>query len=93
MRRIIFFSLFIITVIIHAQEQSPVTFHQHDINNGGEFHLDTPFPQCFTTESAPPFLQPKVIERIFDVKLREEDRKLKQEQNRNIQLNNGKFQN
>jgi len=81
---ILFLSLFIIIIstIINAEHQESSIF-QSDI--------PIPFPQCFTTESAPSFLNPRVIEHIFDMKLEEEDRKLTQERNRNLNLNNGMF--
>jgi hypothetical protein len=90
----IFLSLFIIIIIIlDAEHQVSSTFHKRDINNAVEFQPDVPipFPECFTTESAPSFLNPRVIEHLFDMKLKEEERKLKQERNRNNNLNNGGF--
>jgi len=72
----------IISTILNAEHQESSIL---------EPDISIPFPQCFTTESAPSFLNPKVIEHIFDMKLEEEDRKLTQERNRNLNLNNGMF--
>lgn len=102
MRIVISLSLFIIiitSIIINGQEhddsdqdEEPI-FHAHHNNDDDDDQPDTPlpFPQCFTTRSAPAFLKPKVIDHIFHMKLKEEEIKLIQERDRNINLNNGMF--
>lgn len=93
-----FFSLIILTVIYgdNTHEEETPIFHPHHHNNddgSDDPDIPIPFPQCFKTASAPAFLQHKVIDHIFDMKLKEEERKLTQERDRNINLNNGMFLN
>jgi hypothetical protein len=93
MRR--FLCLILSLIVINAQDQGQSIFHQNDRNNVGKFrsNIPIPFPQCFTTESASAVLQPRIIENLFNMKLKEEERKLIQERNRNINFNNGILKN
>lgn len=50
-----------------------------------------PFPQCLTTDRAASILNSETILNIFQIKLQEEDRKLKQERSRNDILNNSMY--
>ncbi len=89
-----FLCLILSLTIIHAQNQGQSRFDRHDRNNFGQFrsNIPIPFPQCFTTESASAVLQPRLIQNLFNTKLKEEERKLTQERDRNIKLNNGMFE-
>ena len=86
-----FLLLFFTVLLAYSQGQS--TFGQLNVLNLGGFRSpgSIPFPQCFESESAKQLLQPEALHRRFDAKLFDEDRKLKQERNRNINLNNSKI--
>lgn len=53
--------------------------------------LRIPFPQCLSTERTASLLNANTIAGIFQVKLQDEDRKLKQERIRNDNLNNNEI--
>ena len=86
--RLLFSLIFIITAIKNAEQQN-------DHNHGTEFDRDIPipFPQCFNTKLAQSFLRRKVIDHMYDMKIAEENRKLSEERDRNIKLNNCMFKN
>jgi len=106
MRLIIFLSL-IITIIltingqlqnIQQQQQQrilPMFRDNSQIGNNNQFPLQTtlriPFPQCLTTDTASNLLNPSTLQNLFQIKLEEEDRKLKHERMRNNDLNNSMY--
>ena len=50
--------------------------------------LEIPFPQCVETEAASMLLQPDSINRLYLAKIQQEEGKLQQERNRNVNLPN-----
>jgi len=100
MGMIIFLSLIIIIIsTINGQwnniqqqqrQQQQQMFPMFDNNNqiGLQPTFQIPFPQCLTTDAASNILNPSTLQNLFQMKLQEEDRKLKQERIRNDGLNN-----
>ena len=86
------FLLLLFSIVLHAYGQRRARFGELNLFNHGRFRSNnpTPFPQCLKTESAKELLQPHDIQLLFEKKLTEENSKLTQERNRNINLNNGK---
>jgi hypothetical protein len=62
------------------------------VGNTNQFQLQTtfriPFPQCLTTETASALFNPSTLQNLFQIKIQDEERKLKQERTRNDDLNN-----
>lgn len=85
-----FFLLFFTIIYGRTRGQPPFSQFSGTNSEGFRSNIPIPFPQCFTTESAAQILQPQMVQRLFDAKLTEEDRKFTQERNRNINLNNGR---
>jgi hypothetical protein len=53
--------------------------------------LRIPFPQCLSTEAASNLFDPSTLQNLFQLKLQQEDAKLKQERVRNDDLKNSMF--
>jgi hypothetical protein len=95
----------IITIILtingqlqNIQQQQrilPMFRDNSQIGNNNQFPLQTilriPFPQCLTTDTASNLLNPSTLQNLFQIKLEEEDRKLKHERMRNNDLNNSMY--
>jgi len=87
--RLIIILLIIISTVINAQQDGK----EETLINKNDIHQDIPFPQCFKNDRAASFFKSHVIEHIFEMKLEEEEKKLMQERDRNIHLNNGMYSN
>jgi hypothetical protein len=78
---------------IPHQRTLPMMFRDNPpIGNENQFGLQStfriPFPQCLTTDISSKLLNPSTLQNIFDIKLQDEDRKLKHERLRNDDMNN-----
>jgi hypothetical protein len=82
--RLIIILLIIISTVINAQQHG---------EEEALINKNIPFPQCFKNDRAASFFKSNVIEHIFEMKLEEEEKKLMQERDRNIHLNNGMYSN
>lgn len=47
-----------------------------------------PFPQCLKTDIAPKLFNPSTLQNLFQIKLQDEERKLRQDRLRNDDMNN-----
>ena len=90
--------LFAIVLAINANHQQQfIPLMQNTFSNGfnPEFQSPAvfriPFPQCLSTERAADLLNANTIAGLFQVKLHDEELKLKQERIRNDNLNNSMF--
>jgi hypothetical protein len=72
---------------INTMSSSPFLLNK-DMSFRTEFSI--PFPQCVQTDAAAKILHPSSIQQLFQVKLQQEEAKLKQERTRNNNLRNSK---
>jgi hypothetical protein len=63
---------------------------RNQMDNGFRLQSDIriPFPQCLSTDAASSLLTPESLQKLFQIKLQEENGKLKQDRVRNNILNN-----
>jgi hypothetical protein len=58
-------------------------------NNRFQSNILIPFPQCFTSESTMSVINPRSLQDLFQIELKNEEQNLLEESNRNDDLNNG----
>lgn len=101
MRMIGFVCLIFSVITMINGQQGPMFFLQQQqrtlpvsFRTGPPFFSQSParipFPQCLDSSTASSILSPTNIQNLFQIKLQEEEKKLKQERVRNDNLNNSR---